>query len=127
MINIREVKLIKRALISVWNKENILDLANFFSDNDIEIISTGGTKQTLQENNIAVRSISDITGMNSVMDGRVKTLHPKIFGGILADRNNASHLNDLDSIGAVKIDVVVVNFYPFEQNAIQQNLDLEVM
>ena len=125
MINIREVKLIKRALISVWNKENILDLANFFSDNDIEIISTGGTKQTLQENNIAVRSISDITGMNSVMDGRVKTLHPKIFGGILADRNNASHLNDLDSIGAVKIDVVVVNFYPFEQNAIQQNLDLE--
>ena len=119
--------MIKRALISVWNKENILDLANFFSDNDIEIISTGGTKQTLQENNIAVRSISDITGMNSVMDGRVKTLHPKIFGGILADRNNPSHLNDLNSIGAVKIDVVVVNFYPFEQNAIQQNLDLEVM
>ena len=84
--NIIGVKLIKRALISVWNKDGILELAKFLMDNNIEIISTGGTKKVLQENNIKVKSISEITGIGSVMDGRVKTLHPKIFGGILADK-----------------------------------------
>ena len=117
--------MIKRALISVWNKEGILDLAKFLMDNNIEIISTGGTKKVLQENHIPVRSISEITGLDSIMDGRVKTLHPKIFGGILADRENAKHLEDLESIGGVKIDIVVVNFYPFVQNAVKENLDLE--
>ena len=123
--NIIGVKLIKRALISVWNKDGILELAKFLMDNNIEIISTGGTKKVLQENNIKVKSISEITGIDSVMDGRVKTLHPKIFGGILADRNNEKHLNDLESIGGVEIDIVVVNFYPFVQSAVEQNLDLE--
>jgi len=117
--------LIKRALISVWNKEGILDLAKFLVDNKIEIISTGGTKKVLQENDIKVRPISEITGIDSVMGGRVKTLHPKIFGGILADRNNPQHLDDLQSIGGCKIDIVVVNFYPFEESAVKQNLSLE--
>ena len=117
--------MIKRALLSVWNKEGILDLAKFLRNNDIEIVSTGGTKKVLEENNIAVTPISDITGMDSVMDGRVKTLHPKIFGGILADRNNSKHLEDLSSIGGVKIDIVIVNFYPFEENAVNKKLDLE--
>ena len=117
--------MIKRALISVWNKDGILELAKFLMDNNIEIISTGGTKKVLQENNITVKSISEITGIDSVMDGRVKTLHPKIFGGILADRNNKNHLKDLKFIGGVEIDIVVVNFYPFVQNAVEQNLDLE--
>ena len=119
--------MIKKALISVWDKNGVLELAQFLVDNNIEIISTGGTKRVLEENNIKVKSISEITNMDAVMDGRVKTLHPKIFGGILADRSNDKHLEDLQSIGGVKIDVVVVNFYTFEQNAIQQNLDLEVM
>ena len=70
--------MIKRALISVWNKEGIVELAEFLIKNDIEIISTGGTKFFLEDNNIKVKSISDITGMGSVMDGRVKTLDPKI-------------------------------------------------
>ena len=84
--------MIKRALLSVWNKEGILDLAKFLNSNNVEIISTGGTKKILEDNHIKVRSISEITGMDSVMDGRVKTLHPKIFGGILADRNNSKHM-----------------------------------
>ena len=117
--------MIKRALISVWNKEGIIELANFLTNNNIEIISTGGTKKVLEENNIKVTSISDITGRDSVMDGRVKTLDSKIFGSILADRGNANHLEDLDMIGGSQIDIVVVNFYPFEENAVKKNLDLE--
>ena len=117
--------MIKRALISVWNKEGIIELASFLTDNNIEIISTGGTKKVLEENNIKVTSISEITGIDSVMDGRVKTLDPKIFGSILADRDNSNHLEDLDMIGGSQIDVVVVNFYPFEENAVKKNLNLE--
>ena len=100
--------MIRRALISVWNKEGIIELASFLTDNNVEIISTGGTKKVLEENNIKVTSISEITRMDSAMDGRVKTLDPKIFGGILADRGNSNHLEDLDMIGGSQIDVVVV-------------------
>ena len=82
----------------------------------------GGTKKVLEENNIRVTSISEITGIDSVMDGRVKTLDSKIFGSILADRGNSNHLEDLDMIGGSQIDVVVVNFYPFEENAVKKNL-----
>ena len=117
--------MIKRALISVWDKKEVVKLAKFLTANDIEIISTGGTKKVLEENNIKVTSISEITGMDSVMDGRVKTLNPKIFGSILADRGNSNHLDDLDMIGGSEIDIVVVNFYPFEENAIKKNLDIE--
>ena len=117
--------MIRKALISVWNKEGIIKLANFLINNNIEIISTGGTKKALEENNIKVTSISEITGMDSVMDGRVKTLDTKIFGSILADRGNSNHLEDLDMIGGTQIDVVVVNFYPFEENAVKKNLNLE--
>ena len=117
--------MIKRALISVWDKEGVVELAQFLTKNNIEIISTGGTKKTLEDNNIKVKSISDITGMGSVMDGRVKTLDPKIFGSILADRGNSNHLKDLDMIGGQQIDIVVVNLYPFEENAIKKDLGLE--
>ena len=117
--------MIKRALISVWDKTGVVELAEFLIRNDIEIISTGGTKKILEDNNIKVKSISEITGMSSIMDGRVKTLDPKIFGSILADRNNSNHLKDLSIIGGQQIDVVIVNLYPFEKNAIKKNLDLE--
>ena len=86
----------KRALLSVWNKNNIVELANFLIQNNFEIISTGGTKQKLIDNGIKVTSISNITDFNEIMNGRVKTLHPKIFGGILADRSNSKHLNDFN-------------------------------
>ena len=106
------MKTIKTALISVWDKEGIIDFAKFLNDQGVKIISTGGTKKTLEENSIDVISISSITGQKEVMDGRVKTLHPKIFGGILADRDNNSHLKDLNEMNSLCIDVVVVNLYP---------------
>ena len=115
----------KKALISVWNKENVVELAQFLENNEFEIVSTGGTKKILEQNNINVTSISKITGIGSIMDGRVKTLNPKIFGGILADRSNEKHLNDLISIDGVEFDVVIVNFYPFEEQAANKDLDLE--
>ncbi len=114
---------IKRALLSVWNKSNIVVLGTFLSDQNIEIVSTGGTKKALEDAGIRVTGIGDITGGGSVMDGRVKTLHPKIFGGILADRENTSHLTDLSDLGGLEIDLVVVNFYPFVLEAVEKNLD----
>ena len=109
----------KRALISVWDKKDIVELSKFLIKNDFEIISTGGTKKKLVENSINVTSISEITGADEMMDGRVKTLHPKIFGGILADVNNDSHLKDLSKIGSKTIDLIIVNLYPFEEMASQ--------
>ena len=117
--------MIKRALISVWNKEGVVELAQFFEDNDIEIISTGGTKAVLENAGIKVTSVADITGTGAVMDGRVKTLDPKIFGGILADRNNPSHLSDLNSMNGLEIDIVVVNFYPFVDEAVNKDLSFK--
>ena len=109
----------KRALISVWDKKDIVNLSKFLIKNNFEIISTGGTKKKLIENDINVTSISEITGADEMMDGRVKTLHPKIFGGILADTNNDSHLKDLSKIGSKTIDLIIVNLYPFEEMALQ--------
>jgi len=116
---------IKTALISVWDKTGIIDLANFLAKNNIEIISTGGTKKILEENNINVTSVSEVTQQNEVMNGRVKTLHPKIFGGVLADRNNDDHMDDLLGMGGKAIDLVIVNLYPFKSEAIDKNLSLD--
>ena len=117
--------MIKKALISVWDKEGILDLAEFLVKNEVEIISTGGTAKHLVKNNIPVTEISKITGMDSVMDGRVKTLNPKIFGGILADRDNKNHLKDLSDLGAGTIDLIVVNLYPFVNEAVKKELPMK--
>ena len=114
--------MIKRALISVWNKEGIVKLGQFLQKNNIEILSTGGTQTALENAGINVTSVADITGTGAVMDGRVKTLDPKIFGGILADRNNPSHLSDLAYIEGLEIDLVVVNFYPFVNEAVNKKL-----
>ena len=115
----------KKALISVWDKSGIVDFSSSLIDRGFEILSTGGTKKILEENNIPVTSVSDLTGFGSIMDGRVKTLHPKIFGGILADRKKSNHLKDLESIDSGEIDLVVVNLYPFVEQAIEKNLPLE--
>ena len=116
---------IKTALISVWDKTGIVDLAKFLDENNVEIISTGGTKKILEENGINVTSVSDITKQKEVMNGRVKTLHPKIFGGILADRNNENHLNDLLDMGGKTLDLVIVNLYPFKSEAMDKDLSLD--
>jgi len=112
---------LKRALLSVWDKTNIIELARFLVKNNFEIISTGGTKRILEKDGIKVTSISSVTGAKEMMNGRVKTLHPNIFGGILADLSNSNHINDLKSINTKNIELVVVNLYPFEK-MISENL-----
>jgi len=109
---------IRRALISVSEKKGLIKLAQLLSKFEIEILSTGGTAKTLRDLNINVKDVSEFTGLAEMLDGRVKTLHPKIHGGILAKRNNKSHREALiqHQIGA--IDLVVVNLYPFEKTVI---------
>ena len=116
---------IKRALLSVWDKDGIIELGNFLVDQNIEILSTGGTKEILDKSGLDTTSISFLTGSGSVMDGRVKTLHPKVFGGILADRENPQHIIDLEKLHGLEIDLVVVNFYPFVNEAVNKKLDFK--
>jgi phosphoribosylaminoimidazolecarboxamide formyltransferase/IMP cyclohydrolase len=108
---------IKRALISVYNKTGLLDFANTLRKYDVEIISTGGTYKHLLENGIKVTSISDVTGFPEILDGRVKTLHPKIHAGILAILENPKHLKEINDLGINPIDLVCINLYPFEETA----------
>lgn len=105
--------MIKRALISVYNKNGILELAQFFGSRGVEIVSTGGTYKYLRENGIEVLEVSGVTGFGEMLDGRVKTLHPVIHGGILAVRDNHEHMETLKNKGITPIDMVVVNLYPF--------------
>ena len=106
---------IRRALVSVHDKTGIVDLARGLARLGIEIISTGGTANLLRGAGIAVCDVSDVTGFPEMMDGRVKTLHPKIHGGILARRDAPDHLAALERHGIPPIDLVVVALYPFEQ------------
>ncbi|GAA0070728.1 bifunctional phosphoribosylaminoimidazolecarboxamide formyltransferase/IMP cyclohydrolase [Clostridium sardiniense] len=105
----------KRALISVFDKEGVLEFAKFLNDRDIEIISTGGTYRHLKENGVPVIEVNEVTNFPEMLDGRVKTLHPIIHAGILAIRDNAEHMNTLNSREINTIDYVVVNLYPFFQ------------
>ena len=106
---------IKRALLSVSNKTGIVELAKFLNEIGVEIISTGGTMQAIREAGIPVTYVSDVTGFPEIMDGRVKTLNPKIHGGILAVRSNPEHMAALAKYEIKPIDLVVVNLYPFKE------------
>jgi phosphoribosylaminoimidazolecarboxamide formyltransferase/IMP cyclohydrolase len=116
---------IKRALISVSDKAGVLDLAQELVKHGVEILSTGGTAQLFRENNIPVRDVSDYTGFPEMLDGRVKTLHPKIHGGILALRNNQEHMRIVKEHGIGLIDMVVVNLYPFEKAIKKPGVSIE--
>ena len=105
---------IRRALISVSDKKGIVEFSRALSELGVELISTGGTSSLLRDNKIPVKDVSDITGFPEMMDGRVKTLHPKVHGGILALRDNPDHLAKMKEHGIAPIDLVVVNLYPFE-------------
>jgi phosphoribosylaminoimidazolecarboxamide formyltransferase/IMP cyclohydrolase len=105
---------IQRALISVSDKNGIVEFSRALTALDIELVSTGGTASLLRDNKIPVKDVSALTGFPEMMDGRVKTLHPKIHGGILALRDNAEHLAKMQEHGIAPIDLVVVNLYPFE-------------
>ena len=105
----------KRALISVFDKTGVLELASVLVSNGCEILSTGGTAKTLRDAGIMVVDVSDYTGSPEILSGRVKTLHPKIHGGLLAIQGSQEHTSDLLREGIQTLDVVVVNLYPFEQ------------
>jgi phosphoribosylaminoimidazolecarboxamide formyltransferase/IMP cyclohydrolase len=117
---------ISRALLSVSDKSNILELATILQDLNIEIISTGGTADLLKENNIKVTEVSEYTQFPEMLDGRVKTLHPKIYGGILAQRDNPKHIDTLKKQSIPQIDLVIVNLYPFESTINNPKCNLEL-
>lgn len=104
-----------KALLSVSNKTGIEKFAEGLIENGYELYSTGGTFKALQAADIAVNQVSDLTDFNEIMDGRVKTLHPAVHGGILADRDNAAHMKDLRDNSIETIDLVAVNLYPFKE------------
>src|SRR5712664_3771190 len=108
---------IRRALISVSDKTGIVDFVRELKTFGVEIISTGGTAKTLRDAGLAVRDVSDLTKFPEMMDGRIKTLHPRIHGGLLAVRDNPEHLAAMKEHDIEPIDLVVANLYPFEQTA----------
>jgi phosphoribosylaminoimidazolecarboxamide formyltransferase/IMP cyclohydrolase len=112
-----EYKQVKRALLSVTDKAGLVEFARQLRDMNVELISTGGTARTLREAGMPVRDISDLTGFPEMLDGRVKTLHPKVHGGILHLRSSAEHLAAVAEQGIEPIDMVVVNLYAFEETA----------
>lgn len=105
--------MIKRALISVFYKDGLLEMAKFLDGKGVEIISTGGTFKYLKENGIKVIDVTEVTGFEEMLDGRVKTLNPYIHGGILAIRDNEEHMKKIEEKGITPIDMVIVNLYPF--------------
>jgi phosphoribosylaminoimidazolecarboxamide formyltransferase/IMP cyclohydrolase len=115
---------IKRALISVSDKTGIVDFAQELSKFNVEIISTGGTAKTLREAGLQVTDVSEVTGFPEMMDGRVKTLHPKIHGAFLALRENEEHQKAMQTHDIQPIDLVVVNLYPFEQTIAKEGVTL---
>jgi phosphoribosylaminoimidazolecarboxamide formyltransferase/IMP cyclohydrolase len=116
---------IRRALVSVSDKTGLVGFARELRRFDVELISTGGTAKALREAGIEVRDISDVTGFPEMMDGRVKTLHPRIHGGLLALRDNVEHVKAMNELGIEPIDMVVVNLYPFEQTIAREGATLE--
>src|SRR6266513_560919 len=116
---------IQRAILSVTDKTGLVDFARKLSGMDIELISTGGTARLLRDSGIRVKDISELTGFPEMLDGRVKTLHPKVHGGILHRRENASHRTAVAEHGIEPIDMVVVNLYAFEKTTAKPNVHFE--
>ncbi len=113
-----------RALLSVYRKEGIVDLARELSALGYELVASGGTSSALAEAGIAHLSVEEVTGSPEMLDGRVKTLHPRIHGGILADRSKPAHMADLERMGIEIIDVVVCNLYPFAETPSIETIDV---
>src|SRR5215218_2313362 len=112
-----DLRPIRRALISVSDKTGIADFARELKQFNVEIISTGGTAKSLRDAGIDVRDVSEITGFPEMMDGRVKTLHPRVHGGLLALRDNPEHVAAMQQHDIEPIDMVVVNLYPFAETS----------
>jgi phosphoribosylaminoimidazolecarboxamide formyltransferase/IMP cyclohydrolase len=114
-----------RALISVWDKQDIVACARDLAALDVELVSTGNTHRVLSEAGLAVRSVSELTGFPEILGGRVKTLHPAIHGGILAQADNETHQQQLAEHAIGQIDLVIVNLYPFAQTIARPDVALE--
>ncbi|MDC0616223.1 bifunctional phosphoribosylaminoimidazolecarboxamide formyltransferase/IMP cyclohydrolase [Candidatus Pelagibacter sp.] len=121
------MKKIKKALISVSDKKNLKDLLKVLTKHKIELISSGGTYKEIKKLKFKCLEVSEYTGSPEILDGRVKTLHPKIHAGILSKRNNKSHSKDLKKNNFEEIDLVIVNFYPFEKTLKQTNNHLKII
>src|SRR4029077_8338788 len=115
---------IQRALLSVSDKSGLLPFAKILADAGVELISTGGTAKALREAGLAVTDLSSYTGFPEMLDGRVKTLHPKVHGGLLYIRGNEGHEAAVRAHGIQPIDLVVVNLYPFEQTVARPDVTL---
>ena len=102
-----------RALLSVYDKSGIVDFARDLHELGVDLISSGGTANVIAEAGLPVTDVADFTGVPAILGHRVVTLHPKVHGGILSDRNDAAHLADMETYGIEGIDLVVVNLYPF--------------
>ncbi len=120
-----ESRKIKRALISVSDKTGLIEFVGELVKHGVEIISTGGTAAHIRNNGFTVTDVSDVTGFPEMMDGRVKTLHPKIHGAFLALRDNDEHVASMTEHGITPIDLVVVNLYPFEATIAKENVTLD--
>src|ERR1700722_17998462 len=116
---------VRRALIGVSDKAGLADFARVLARHGVEIVSTGGTAAALEAAGVKVRAVEDFTGFPEMLDGRVKTLHPKIHGGILAKRADVTHQQEMQRQGFEPIDMVVVNFYPFEQTVARPGVTLD--
>src|SRR5260370_41420783 len=116
---------IRRALLGVADKSGLAEFAKVLARHGVEILSTGGTMAALEAAGVKARSVESFTGSPEMLDGRVKTLHPKIHGGILARRGDQSHQRQMLLHGIEAIDLVVVNFYPFEKTVAQPDVRLE--
>jgi phosphoribosylaminoimidazolecarboxamide formyltransferase/IMP cyclohydrolase len=109
-----QTRRVTRALLSVSDKTGLIELARALAAHGVELISTGGTAKAIAAAGLKVRDVSELTGFPEMMDGRIKTLHPKVHGGLLAIRDNAEHAQAMKAHGIAPIDLLVVNLYPFE-------------
>src|SRR5687767_6598693 len=115
---------IQRALLSVFDKTGLVPFAKVLAESGVELISTGGTAKALRAAGLTVKDLSEHTGFPEMLDGRVKTLHPRVHGGLLYIRGNAAHEAAVQQHGIAPIDLVVVNLYPFEQTVAKPNVML---
>jgi phosphoribosylaminoimidazolecarboxamide formyltransferase/IMP cyclohydrolase len=119
------LKKIERALISVSDKTGLVDFARRLARRSVELVSTGGTARALREAGLEVRDVSDVTGFPEILGGRVKTLHPKVHGGLLAIRDDRDHRREVEENGIEYIDMVVVNLYPFRETVAREGVSVE--